>query len=60
MTHDLKNEIEMKADALAESYGWWGEHPKYTADDWQDEVYHGNTRSGYWVWVANFIDSDGE
>lgn len=30
----------------------WSEHPNYPADDWKYEVANGDTRLGYWPWVA--------
>ena len=52
--------IDDLVDQLVEEYGWWNEHPKYPREEWKDEVASGNTLSGYWLWVANFIDSEGE
>ncbi|MFB9062232.1 MULTISPECIES: hypothetical protein [Sphingobium] len=33
--------------------GPWGEHPDYPVDDWKYEVVNGETRLGYWSWVAS-------
>lgn len=30
----------------------WGEHPGHAVADWQYEVANGDTRLGYWAWVA--------
>jgi len=38
---------------LIDQYGVWGEHEAYPAEDWQFEVANGDTRTGYWPWVAN-------
>ena len=34
---------------------WSAGHPDFTVDDWQIEVADGDTRQGYWVWVARKI-----
>ena len=45
--------IEGLAEALKEAHGgMWGEHPEFPVDDWLYEVDNGDTRLGYWVWVA--------
>ncbi len=33
-------------------YGPWGEHPGHPVEDWKFEVLNGDTRLGYWEWVA--------
>lgn len=40
------------ADALAEHYGYWQDHPTFSAEDWRYEVANGDTRQSYWDWVA--------
>ncbi|MBD2745995.1 hypothetical protein IC232_04700 [Microvirga sp. BT688] len=30
----------------------WDDHPDYPSEDWQYEVGNGDTRRGYWDWVA--------
>jgi len=40
--------------------GIWGNHPRYPAALWQDCVHDGDTRLGYWEWVANRIDMQEE
>ncbi len=32
--------------------GYWIEHPKYPASNWQYEVANGDTRLGYWEWAS--------
>lgn len=34
----------------------WGEHPDHPVADWQAEVAGGDTRLGYWAWVAAQLD----
>ena len=34
----------------------WGEHPEHPMADWQNEVANGDTRRGYWDWVANQLE----
>lgn len=33
--------------------GSWGEHPRYSRDDWGREASDGDTQVGYWVWVVH-------
>lgn len=39
--------------------GFWGEHHSWPVDDWTTEVSNGETRLGYWEWVAAQVDSAG-
>lgn len=32
--------------------GYWKEHPEFPVSDWQYEVQNGDTRQGYWEFVA--------
>lgn len=32
---------------------YWADHPIYSAEDWRYEVANGDTRQGYWEWVAS-------
>ena len=43
---------------LVWNYGYWGEHPDYPHSDWKYEVDNGDTREGYWEWVARRINGD--
>jgi hypothetical protein len=50
-----------KTNALAEALkakhgGHWGEHPDHDAETWASEVANGDTRLGYWEWVANMVE----
>ncbi len=46
------------ADELEEEFGGtWGEHPDYSAEQWRWDVSNGDTRSGYWTWVAAQVES---
>lgn len=40
---------------LVETYGYWGYHSTYTLSDWVTKVESGDTRRGYWDWVASMI-----
>ena len=42
---------------LADKYGTWGKHPYFGIADWQYEVASNDSRSGYWTWVYNQIQS---
>ncbi|MFZ2527646.1 MAG: hypothetical protein WAX14_08335 [Rhodococcus sp. (in: high G+C Gram-positive bacteria)] len=37
---------------LVRVHGMWGSHPQFRVSDWQYEVGNGDTRLGYWEWVA--------
>jgi len=36
---------------LIAKYGYWGEHPEWSSDDWIAEVDNRETRLSYWQWV---------
>lgn len=40
--------------------GHWGQHPVYAVEIWLGEVANTDTRLGYWEWVANQIEIDGD
>lgn len=48
------------AETLLNRYDTWGEHPDYPVDDWRYEANNGDTRRGYWEWVAASIERDAE
>ncbi len=50
--------IKAEADARNPGEGW-SEHPDYDAEAWQEAVANGDTRSGYWEWVAQMLDENG-
>jgi hypothetical protein len=52
MSHHLGDAVKTRAEELIELYGYWGEHPDYSAADWRYEVLENYTRQGYWQWVA--------
>lgn len=44
------------AEALADACGgFWSEHPDHPIEGWQLEVAEGDTRLGYWDWVASQV-----
>jgi hypothetical protein len=43
-------------DQLAEKFGYWDEHPKFSFAEWQEEVANNNTRRSYWDWCVTKID----
>lgn len=45
------------AEALQKEHGHWGAHAQYPVADWQHAVANGDTRLGYWPWVAAKIDA---
>ena len=36
----------------------WDNHPEYTADDWIQEVFNGDTRESYVEWVNNKLENE--
>lgn len=48
--------MSIDAEALREQYGHWSDHPDYPFADWQRETAEGNTRLGYWEWIAAQLD----
>ena len=52
-------QLRQRYAALGED-GNWGEHPDHPIDEWQRDVDAGNTRLGYFEWVAaKLIDIPG-
>lgn len=45
-------DLENVAQGLQATFGAWGESPSYPSADWKYEVANGDTRLGYWQWVA--------
>jgi hypothetical protein len=41
---------------LRETFDYWEEHPQYSTEDWKQDVANGDTKAGYWTWVASQID----
>lgn len=41
------------ANSLRETYGHWNEHPEFPLTQWQGATSDGETRLGYWEWIAN-------
>jgi hypothetical protein len=37
--------------------GFWGEHPGFPVEDWRNDVANGDTRMGYWEWVAAQLEA---
>jgi hypothetical protein len=51
---------ELSATELQAKYSTgesWGKHPTFPPEDWQYQVGEGDTRLGYWEWVASEIAS---
>jgi len=56
----IEKHIAGVAYDLKEAYGGtWGEHPAYPVADWQLDIANGDTRLGYWEWVAASLDMEG-
>jgi len=52
--------MEKSADELREQFGHWGDHPVHSVSEWKHEVLAGNTRLGYWEWVATLLEAEEE
>jgi hypothetical protein len=52
--------MDTAGGALADKLGYWSEHPDYPVTDWQYNVREGNTRLGYWAWIASNIEANQE
>jgi hypothetical protein len=53
-----ENAMSKDAEALREQYGHWADHPEYPFADWQRETAEGDTRLGYWEWIAAQSNDD--
>lgn len=49
---------EALAKALEQHFSERGGHPTYLHQDWKYEVANGDTRRGYWEWVASSVNRD--
>lgn len=47
--------VEQLAAQMADAFGYWQDHPGYPAEVWRTEVANGDTRAGYWIWVAQMV-----
>jgi hypothetical protein len=53
-----KNDDELTAQELREKYDTeegWGQHPRFTMEDWRNQVSNEDTRIGYWDWVEKSL-----
>lgn len=48
------------AEVLRAAHGTWAEYPKFPLKDWYYEVANGDTRLGYWDWVAWYIRQEND
>jgi hypothetical protein len=48
----LQDKILSLSSAMEKAGGPWGTFPNFPVKDWQAEVEAGDTRLGYWEWVA--------
>ena len=53
----MRHAAEGLAGQLRENHGHWGHDSNLPVSDWQKEVTKGETRLGYWEWVAHRRDS---
>lgn len=45
---------------MDENDGYWGEHAQFPLADWQYQIASGDTRQGYWEWVADQIEAQND
>ena len=50
------NDTERAEKLKALHGGHRGEHPEQSVEEWESQVRHGNTRLGYWEWVAASLE----
>jgi len=53
-----KNDDELTAQELRKKHDaeeGWGQHPRFTMEDWRNEVSNEDTRIGYWDWVEKSL-----
>lgn len=50
----------MSVKRLKETYGYWGQHPRYTLEAWRSEIAADETRLGYWQWIFHIITNKEE
>lgn len=55
----MNNTETILAVKLREAFGAWSDHPEYPPEDWREEIAAGDTRLGYWEWVAHKIVDSG-
>lgn len=51
------------AQAMADRYAGgdlWGQHPRYSHQDWKTKVENDDTLTGYWDWVRHALDANEE
>ena len=50
---------EVRARVEAEDAGeHWAQHPEHDTDAWQQAVMNGDTRDGYWEWLARTLEDE--
>ena len=57
---DEKNLSPMELSDKYDTADGWGQHPEYREQDWMAKILDGNTRRGYWEWVAAQIEEQDE
>ena len=54
----VKKWLDEPDPSLSEIHGGtWGEHDDYPVADWVMDATNGDTRLGYWEWVADMIEA---
>ena len=52
---------EVRARVEAEDAGeHWAQHPEHDTDAWQQAVMNGDTRDGYWDWLARTLEDEAQ
>jgi hypothetical protein len=49
---------KIEARKLIEEHGYWGDHPKYSVEDWRHATATENTRMSYWEWVVKQLNEE--
>lgn len=52
-----RKELKKMADLQDKYGGYWGDgHPVHDLATWETEVSNGDTRLGYWDWLAKILE----
>ena len=47
--------MEASTRTIVMDYGYWGEHPEHSIEDWKTLVANDDVRMGYWDWVEGRV-----
>lgn len=57
-----RDDCELTSEELQQRYadpdGGWGEHPRFSRNEWMHEVANGDTQCGYWEWAVSQLEQE--